>query len=118
MLRVDLDNVALEVAPGRCLAIAGPSGAGKTTLLRAVAGLTAVNGRIECGEDAWLDSRRGLDPPPERRRVGFVFHDDALFPHLSALASVEFGARADGAAALLERLGVDATTAARKPSSL
>src|SRR3954464_7792827 len=118
MLRVDLDNVALEVAPGRCLAIAGPSGAGKTTLLRAVAGLTAANGRIECGEEAWLDSRRGIDLPPERRRVGFVFQDYALFPHMSALANVEFGARTDGAAALLERLGINAVTAARKPPPL
>jgi molybdopterin-binding protein len=118
MLRVELDNVALEVAPGRCLAIAGPSGAGKTTLLRAVAGLTAAHGRIDWGEEAWLDSRRGVDLPPEQRRVGFVFQDYALFPHMSALANVEFGARSDGAAALLERLGVDAATAARKPSSL
>jgi len=118
MLRVDLDNVALEVAPSRCLAIAGPSGAGKTTLLRAVAGLTAAHGRIDCGEEPWLDSRRGIDLPPEQRRVGFVFQDYALFPHMSALANVEFGARTDGAAALLERLGINAVTAARKPPSL
>jgi molybdate transport system ATP-binding protein len=118
MLRVALDELTLEVAPGRCLAIAGPSGAGKTTLLRMIAGLTPAHGRIECGEETWLDSERGVDQPAEERRVGFVFQDYALFPHMTALANVEFGTSRNGAGALLERLGIDAATAARKPSTL
>ena len=118
MLQVALDDIELDVAPGRCLAIAGPSGAGKTTLLRAIAGLTNANGVVECGRATWLDTARAVDVPAERRRVGFVFQDYALFPHMSALANVEFGSGATDAAALLERLGIDAATAARRPTSL
>src|SRR4051794_13340617 len=119
MLRVALDHVALEVRRGRCLAIAGPSGAGKTTLLRQVAGLAPAHGRIECHDEVWLDSDGGVDVPAERRRTGFVFQDYALFPHMSALANVEFGMGTGGAAlALLERLGIERATAARRPPSL
>ena len=119
MLRVELEQLALETAAGRCLAIAGPSGAGKTTLLRAIAGLTRARGLIECGGQTWLHSGRGIDVPAERRRAGFVFQDYALFPHMSARANVEFGAAASvDATELLERLGIDAPTAARKPSTL
>jgi molybdate transport system ATP-binding protein len=118
MLRAALEDVELEVAGGACLAIAGPSGAGKTTLLRAIAGLAPARGTIECAGETWLDSQQRIDVPAERRRVGFVFQDYALFPHLSALANVEFGARTEGARELLERLGIDAPTAARKPPSL
>jgi molybdate transport system ATP-binding protein len=116
MLRAALDDVELAVEPGRCLAIAGPSGAGKTTLLRAIAGLAPAHGTIECGGETWLDTEHGIDLPAEQRRVGFVFQDYALFPHMTALANVEFGG--DGGAALLDRLGIDAATAARKPPSL
>jgi molybdate transport system ATP-binding protein len=117
MLRAALDEGEIAVAAGRCLAIAGPSGAGKTTLLRAIAGLAPARGNVECGGETWLDSDRGVDLPAEKRRVGFVFQDYALFPHMSALANVQFGGGGDGAA-LLERLGIDAATAARKPTSL
>jgi molybdate transport system ATP-binding protein len=119
MLRAALDGVELAVDAGRCLAIAGPSGAGKTTLLRAVAGLAPARGTVECDGETWLDTDRGIDVAAEHRRVGFVFQDYALFPHMSAIANVEFGAHEpDGAAVLLERLGIDASTAARKPPSL
>jgi molybdate transport system ATP-binding protein len=120
VLRAALDDVAIDVDAGGCLAIAGPSGAGKTTLLRALAGLAPAHGTIECGGQTWLDSARSIDVPPEQRRIGFVFQDYALFPHMTALANVEFGLAgpANGAAALLKRLGIDAPTAARKPPSL
>jgi molybdate transport system ATP-binding protein len=126
MLRFELEarpgaaGVALEVEPGQCLAIAGPSGAGKTTLLRIVAGLAKPErGRIECGGETWFDSERRIDVPAERRRTGFVFQDYALFPHMTALANVEFGGAGGGRApAILERLGIDSATAARKPSAL
>src|SRR5258705_2881108 len=125
MLRFELEaragatGVALEVEPGQCLAIAGPSGAGKTTLLRIVAGLAKPErGRIECGGETWFDSERRIDVPAERRRTGFVFQDYALFPHMTALANVEFGGDGGNAGALLERLGIDAATASRKPPAL
>jgi molybdate transport system ATP-binding protein len=117
--RAGAPGVALEVEAGRCLAIAGPSGAGKTTLLRLVAGLAKpVRGRIVCGGETWFDSERGVDVPAERRRTGFVFQDYALFPHMTALANVEFGGDGGHAPAILERLGIDSATAARKPPAL
>jgi molybdate transport system ATP-binding protein len=114
-------DVALEVGPGRCLALTGPSGAGKTTVLRIAAGLLQPNaGRVACGGEVWLDTARGRDVPPERRRVGVVFQDYALFPHLSARDNVGFGVvgqprpeRRRRAQEALERLGVGALAGAR-----
>jgi ABC-type sulfate/molybdate transport systems ATPase subunit len=76
------------------VALVGPSGAGKTTVLRAVAGLTRpTSGRISCGGDVWLDAARGISLPPDRRRVGLVFQDYALFPHMTVRRNVEYGRR-------------------------
>jgi len=74
----------------------GPSGAGKTSLLEAIAGLRRrARGRVAFGAEVLLDSARGVALPPERRRVGYVPQDAGLFPHLSVLENVRFGARAD-----------------------
>jgi putative spermidine/putrescine transport system ATP-binding protein len=86
------------------LAVIGPSGAGKTTLLRLIAGLERpAGGAIECNGHRWLGD--GVWVPPERRRVGFVFQDYALFPHMSVRANVAFEARID-VDELLERLRI------------
>ncbi|MGM0543187.1 MAG: ABC transporter ATP-binding protein [Pseudomonadota bacterium] len=75
--------------PGELLALVGPSGSGKTTLLRAIAGLyRPQHGQIECAGDTWLDTRCQHSLSPQRRRVGMVFQDYALFPHLTALANI------------------------------
>jgi molybdate transport system ATP-binding protein len=77
-------------AAGELLALVGPSGSGKTTLLRAIAGLyRPVEGRIDCGGDVWLDVARGIARRPQQRRVGIVFQDYALFPHLTARDNVK-----------------------------
>lgn len=82
-------SVSISCAPGELLALVGPSGAGKTTLLRMIAGLGKPRqGRIAIGDDVWFDSARGVFRRPQERRVGFVFQDYALFPHLSAEANV------------------------------
>jgi molybdate transport system ATP-binding protein len=82
----------LDVEPGRCLALAGPSGAGKTSVIRMVAGLLRPDrGLIRCNGETWLDIGSGIDVPPERRRCGFVFQDYALFPHLRAWQNVAYG---------------------------
>ncbi|WP_416137839.1 ABC transporter ATP-binding protein [Halomonas sp. HK25] len=74
---------------GELLALVGPSGSGKTTLLRAIAGLyRPAAGRIACGGETWFDAGVRLSLPPQRRRVGLVFQDYALFPHLTALGNV------------------------------
>lgn len=80
-----------------CLAVLGPSGAGKTSLLEAIAGLRpGATGRILIDGDVLLDSTRRLRVPPERRRVGWVPQDNALFPHLSVRGNVRFGLRSGG----------------------
>lgn len=79
-------EATLEVPPGQTLALLGPSGSGKSTLLRLVAGLeTPDAGRIAFGET----DLTGL--PPERREVGLVFQDYALFPHLTVWENIAFG---------------------------
>jgi molybdate transport system ATP-binding protein len=89
-------RVALEVG-AETVAVVGPSGAGKSTLLRAVAGLVPARGQVEVSGRDWT----GL--PPERRSVGFVFQDYALFPHLSVHRNVAFGGPPGD---LLDRLGI------------
>jgi molybdate transport system ATP-binding protein len=79
----------LRCAQGEVLALVGPSGSGKSTLLRCIAGLYRPGqGKVLCFGQTWLDTRLGVDIPPQRRRVGLLFQDYALFPHLSALDNV------------------------------
>jgi molybdate transport system ATP-binding protein len=88
-------RVQADLPPG-VTAILGPSGAGKTSLLESVAGLrSGTTGRVAVNGETLLDTARGLALPPERRRVGYVPQDAGLFPHLSVLGNVRFGARAD-----------------------
>jgi molybdate transport system ATP-binding protein len=98
----------LTVEPGETLALVGPSGAGKTTVLRVVAGLLRPReGHVSISGSVLLDTVRGIDVPPERRRVGYLFQEYALFPHLDVLGNVRFGnRRRDYANGLLEQLGI------------
>ena len=84
-----LGPVSLTIAPGQVLAILGPSGAGKTMLLETIAGLRPHrSGRITlAGTDI-------TTLPPEQRRIGLVFQDAALFPHLSVTGNIRFGPKA------------------------
>ncbi|MGE5126958.1 MAG: molybdenum ABC transporter ATP-binding protein [Betaproteobacteria bacterium] len=85
--------------PSGVTAVMGPSGAGKTSLLETIAGLRhGVRGRAALAGEPLLDTARGLAVAPERRRIGYVPQDAALFPHLSVRDNVRFGARADRAA--------------------
>jgi iron(III) transport system ATP-binding protein len=87
-----VDQVEISVAPGEVVCLLGPSGCGKSTVLRLSAGLeTLQQGRIWMRGDLVGDSGSGLNIPPERRQVGLVFQDFALFPHLSVGANVAFG---------------------------
>ncbi len=82
-------QAGLACAPGELLALVGPSGSGKSTLLRCIAGLhSPQQGRIACGGVTWYDAQRGINLPPQARRVGFVFQNYSLFPHLSAEGNV------------------------------
>jgi molybdate transport system ATP-binding protein len=111
-LRAFALELALDVS--RTVALVGPSGAGKTSALRVVAGLAEPSrGRVALDGEAWLDTERRLSVPPERRRVGLVFQDYALFPHLSVRANVAFGAGGRDVGALLERFRIGHLAAAR-----
>jgi putative spermidine/putrescine transport system ATP-binding protein len=109
-------EVALEVQEGEVLALLGPSGSGKSTLLKLVAGLLAPEEGYVRFAEADLTSL-----PPERRKVGFLFQDYALFPHLSVADNIAFGllearwpkaAREERVRELLERM--ELTPHARK----
>ena len=85
-----LQNVSLEVAPGEIVALLGPSGCGKTTLLRSMAGLERpFHGAITLG-DRMLHGPKTF-VAPERRRIGMVFQDSSLFPHLTVGQNVAYG---------------------------
>src|SRR5262249_18257615 len=72
----------------------GPSGSGKTTALRCIAGLERPDrGYIRFGNETWFDSERGIFVPPQKRRVGYLFQDYALFPHLTVAQNIGYGLR-------------------------
>lgn len=113
-----LGPVSLDIPTDRVLVVLGPSGAGKTILLETIAGLRP--------QQAGHISLAGTDIttlPPERRRIGLVFQDAALFPHLTVADNVRFGPRAsrtagpDGTSDLLRQLGIE-HLADRSPRSL
>ena len=83
-------GVSFALAEGEIGCLLGPSGCGKTTVLRCIAGLEPLNGG-EIRLHGRVVSRPGFTAPPEERRVGFVFQDYALFPHLDGAANVGLG---------------------------
>jgi iron(III) transport system ATP-binding protein len=117
-----LRGVELDVADGTLAAVLGPSGCGKTTLLRLIAGFDrpdagtiAFGEQVVCGDGAWV--------APQRRRVGYVAQEGALFPHLDVAANVGFGLprarrRRAGAKALLALVDLDPALADRYPHEL
>jgi molybdate transport system ATP-binding protein len=109
-------DVGLSVRE-QTLALVGPSGAGKTSVLRVIAGLLRPErGRVALDEEVWLDTTTRIELPPERRRVGVVFQEYALFPHLSVRRNVAFGGHAN-VDSLLERFRITELAGAR-PSEL
>ena len=85
-----VNRVSLTLAPGEILSVLGPSGCGKTTLLRLIAGFEpADEGEVRIQGRSVSEPRH--HEPPERRRVGMVFQEYALFPHLTVAENVEFG---------------------------
>ena len=116
-----LQGADLRLSPGRIVALLGPSGCGKTTLLRCLAGLERPDsGLIRVGNRTLFGD--DIDIPAERRQVGMVFQDWALFPHLSVGANVGYGLRrrsdrAEAVAAALELVDLG-NCADRAPTTL
>jgi molybdate transport system ATP-binding protein len=115
----------LACAPGELLALVGPSGSGKSTILRCIAGLhAAAEGSIRCNGATWFDAAGRIDLPVQARRIGFVFQNYGLFPHLSALENVAaalggltLAERTSRARELLARVHLDGLEN-RKPAAL
>jgi molybdate transport system ATP-binding protein len=106
-------TLGLSLEVDGTVALVGPSGAGKTSVLRAVAGLVRPSsGRIALGDDVWVDSARGVFLPPDRRRVGLVFQEYALFPHMTVRENVAY-AGAGRADEYLERFRISHLAKAR-----
>jgi len=100
----------VHLESGSLLVLFGPSGAGKTTMLRQLAGLERPDaGRIGCNGAVWFDADRGTWVPPQQRRIGVVFQEATLFPHLSVAANIAYGVGNGGAASAdtLRLLGID-----------
>jgi molybdate transport system ATP-binding protein len=99
-------ELALEV--DRTVALVGPSGAGKTSVLRALAGLVRpASGRIALDDEVWFDSAAGVFLRPEERRVGLVFQEYALFPHMTVRQNIRYAGR-DRVDEYLERFRIGA----------
>jgi iron(III) transport system ATP-binding protein len=119
---VAVEGASLTVRRGELVALLGPSGCGKTTLLRLIAGFEGPDaGGIRIGGERVTGSAWR---PPERRHVGMVFQDYALFPHLTVADNVAFGldgpraARRERAAAALDLVGLEAVHHRRYPHEL
>jgi len=88
----DFELAAKFEAAGGVTALFGPSGAGKSTLVNLIAGLLAPDrGRIALDDHVLFDSATGINLPPHRRRIGYVFQEGRLFPHLTVAQNLDYG---------------------------
>lgn len=97
VFRKKLDNLCLQAnlsVDGECLGLLGPSGCGKSMTLKAIAGLVRPDeGRIWAGGRVLYDGARGIDLPPRKRRIGYLFQNYALFPHMTVEENIRTGLR-------------------------
>src|SRR3954451_12053695 len=118
-----LHGIDLRVPAGSLTAILGPSGCGKTTLLRLIGGFDQPDaGTIRLGDRMLYENGRSV--PPERRQIGYVAQEGALFPHLDVAANIAFGLarnapqRRERIENLLLMVGLDPALGARHPYQL
>ncbi|WP_022767957.1 ABC transporter ATP-binding protein [Butyrivibrio sp. NC2007] len=87
-----VDNVSLNIPDNSFITLLGPSGCGKTTILRMIAGLeTPTEGRITIGDKVVFDSNAGINVPANKRKVGFLFQNYALWPNMTVYENISFG---------------------------
>jgi molybdate transport system ATP-binding protein len=108
-IRHPLGRILLDIefdAGSGLTALVGPSGAGKTSVLNVIAGVTVLaRGRVQLDDDILVDTDRGIYQPPYARRIGYVFQEPRLFPHLTVLRNLQYGAwfgRSHGRAAIFD----------------
>ena len=112
-------DVELSCPDGQTLALIGPSGSGKTTIIRMLAGLeTPDEGRIVYRDRVFFDSARGVSLPPQKRKLGYVFQDYSLFPHLTLYGNAAFAARDRGEVETLMGLFGLSALRDRKPNQV
>lgn len=98
-------RVNAQLEEGKITAIYGKSGAGKTSILRMLAGLLKPDeGIITIGNEAWFDHQNKLSVPPNKRNIGMVFQDYALFPNMTVLKNIQFGLNSTGNEELVQRI--------------
>ena len=87
-----VDHLDLVIDDCSFVTLLGPSGCGKTTTLRMIAGLeTPTSGRIEIGDQVVFDSEKGINVPANKRHVGFLFQNYALWPNMTVYQNIAFG---------------------------
>ena len=100
-----IKDFSLTIESGSFTTLLGPSGCGKTTLLRMIAGLDIPDeGEIFLGKTCVYSREKGIFVPPEKRGLGFVFQDFALWPHMTVFENVAFGLRTTGRTAHLDEI--------------
>ncbi len=101
-------EVSFTAGEGELKVIIGPSGAGKTTIIRMIAGLERPEeGYINYNGEIWVDTKKGIFLPPQKRRVGYVFQEYTLFPHLTVYKNVFFAAAdQDAGESLMKLFGI------------
>ena len=107
-----VDDLDLVIQDNAFVTLLGPSGCGKTTTLRMIAGLeTPTSGRITIGDQVVFDSELGINVPPNKRKVGFLFQNYALWPNMTVYDNISFGLK--NIKEPLPKVDFEAKTAAR-----
>ncbi len=108
-------DVGLSLGP-ECGVLFGPSGTGKTTILRLIAGLTAPDrGHVRVENDVLFDASAGINVPLRHRRIGMIFQDDLLFPHLNVASNIRFGLKGQPKRQADDRVNAVATLCGVEP---
>ena len=98
-------DVDFQIQDQELVTLFGPSGAGKTTILRMMAGLTdSDEGFVQVEEEIWLDTKKNINLLPSRRKIGFVFQSDSLFPHMTVRENLQFALTVPDDKSMLEEL--------------